>query len=403
MKYCVIGDESVSIDILSYFLCNNCSFSIRLLNSDDLAADFYEYAEDYFCSAECVIQYLVKEASKNRDIEKLDLWFFALLYLYRHSLELLLKANIFKIVKSNQDRQKIVVYVGHDLKKGYKKLLELLKIETTNNVNSKWLQDYLEDISSVDKKSDKFRYPIDYRLNVLFNREVRINILAIRANMNKAYIILREIYNTGSFSEYEYEPYPPKLIVEGGHYYQQSVVGYKFPKDSFYPYCFSYENVGEFLKEKILNCNKKELFIPMCYMYRNAVELRLKRMIIELSHIERTKALKILNRKKHSILGLWNSIVNELTPYSNSPDDDSFLNEIENYINVIHNIDLESDKFRYPCNKSLQIYFSEEIRLDVEKTSSFFVKLCNSLDALDSMLSAFKEYEEEMANYYGYH
>ena len=40
-------------------------------------------------------------------------------------------------------------------------------------------------------------------------------------------------------------------------------------------------------------------------MYRNAVELGLKRIIIEDSHIERTKALKILRRKKHSLLGLW--------------------------------------------------------------------------------------------------
>lgn len=37
--------------------------------------------------------------------------------------------------------------------------------------------------------------------------------------------------------------------------------------------------------------------MPMCYMYRNAVELGLKRIIIEDSHIERTKALKILRRK----------------------------------------------------------------------------------------------------------
>lgn len=48
-----------------------------------------------------------------------------------------------------------------------------------------------------------------------------------------------------------------------------------------YPYYSSYEEVGNFLKEKIVDDNKKELFMPMCYMYRNAVELGLKRIIIE--------------------------------------------------------------------------------------------------------------------------
>ena len=43
--------------------------------------------------------------------------------------------------------------------------------------------------------------------------------------------------------------------------------------------------------------NKKEYFMPMCYMYRNAVELGLKRIIVESSHIERAKALKVLQKK----------------------------------------------------------------------------------------------------------
>ena len=59
---------------------------------------------------------------------------------------------------------------------------------------------------------------------------------------------------------------------------QQSVVGYKYAQRSFYPYYSSYEEVGNFLREKILNDNKKELFMPMCYVYRNAVELGPKRI-----------------------------------------------------------------------------------------------------------------------------
>ena len=356
----------------------------------------------FFYAAESVIHYLGEEAAERGDIAKLDLWYFAMVYLYRQSIELLLKANIFKLVISDQDRKRIIGGVRHDLKQGYDKLLQLKNLEETNNANANWLRKYLADISRIDKESDMFRYPFGNNLNVLFDRQTHISLVATHDNMNKAYNILSEMYKTGCFSEQEYEAYSPKLIIEGGHYYQQSVVGYKFAQHSFYPYYSSYEKVGNFLREKILNDNKKELFMPMCYMYRNAVELGLKRIIIEDSHIDRTRALKILQRKKHSILGLWNSIVDEVDKYSNAPNDDTTLNDTTKYIQAFHDFDQSSDLFRYPCNKKLQIYFSKERTLDIENVSSCFVELCNFLDAVDSMLSAIKDYEAGMASYYDY-
>lgn len=66
-----------------------------------------------------------EEAAERGDIAKLDLWYFAMVYLYRQSIELLLKANIFKLVISDQDRKRIIGDVRHDLKQGYDKLLQL--------------------------------------------------------------------------------------------------------------------------------------------------------------------------------------------------------------------------------------------------------------------------------------
>ena len=70
-----------------------CSFPIALLNSGNLANDFYKYAEDFFNAAESVIHYLCEEAAEREDIAKLDLWYFAMVYMYRQSIELLLKAR----------------------------------------------------------------------------------------------------------------------------------------------------------------------------------------------------------------------------------------------------------------------------------------------------------------------
>ncbi len=391
-------------NISLYHIDKGCSFPIALLNSGNLANDFYKYAEDFFNAAESVIHYLCEEAAEREDIAKLDLWYFAMVYMYRQSIELLLKANIFKIVISENDRKKIIGNVRHDLKQGYDKLLELKDLEEADNANANWLRKYLADISRIDKESDMFRYPFSNNLNVLFDKQTHISLVATHDNMNKAYNILSELYKTGHFTEQAYEAYLPQLIIEGGHYYQQSVVGYKYAQRSFYPYYSSYEEVGNFLREKILNDNKKEFFMPMCYMYRNAVELGLKRIIIEDSHIDRIRALKILQRKKHSILGLWNSIVDEVDKYSNVPDDDTTLNDTRKYIQALHDFDQSSDLFRYPCDKNLKIYFSEEKVLDIENVSSCFEELCNFLDAVDSMLSEIKDYEAEMvaemASYY---
>lgn len=113
--------------------------------------------------------------------------------------------------------------------------------------------------------------------------------------------------------------------------------------------------------------------------------------------------MRIFRRKKHSIRGLWNSIVGEVDKYSNSPDDDTTLNDATQYIQAFHDLDKSSDLFRYPCNKNLQVYFSEAKVLDIENVASCFEELCNFWDSVDSMLSEIKDYEVDMAAYYDYY
>ena len=152
---------------------------------------------------------------------------------------------------------------------------------------------------------------------------------------------------------------------------------------------------------------KANLFMPMCYLYRNAVELGLKRLIIEDSHIGNSKALKIVRKKKHSILGLWNSIADEIKEYANAPEDDTTLNDSQRYIQTFHNFDQSSDLFRYPCNQNMEPYFLDEKKFDIENVASCFEELCNFLDGVDGMLSAVQDYEAEMAaemaSYYDYY
>ena len=139
----MVGGTSVDYDfkwirpnMSLYHIDKNSPFPITLLNSGNLADDFNKYAEDFFNAAESVIHYLGEDAAENGDIAKLDLWYFAMVYLYRQSMELLLKANIFKIVTAENDRKLIIGDIRHDLKQGYDKLLELKDLEYTDNDNA---------------------------------------------------------------------------------------------------------------------------------------------------------------------------------------------------------------------------------------------------------------------------
>lgn len=373
---------------------------IRIVNSGDLQMDFYNYARFFYEAAETIIEYLLVEASKNHDIAKLDLWYFAMIYLYRQSLELLIKASIFQNVTDTTKRKEVIGDIRHDLKQAFELLIKEKGLQVNGNKNAEWVSDYLSDISQIDRESDMFRYPFGRNFKALFQDQTDISLVATQNNMGNAYSVVENIYKDSSFPTHIYTAFPPKLIIQGGSYYQRSVVGYKYAQNSFYPYFSSYSEVGSFLRDKVVMENKDDLFLPMCYLYRNAVELGLKRIIFEDSHVSEAKAMKIMSTKKHSILGLWNSIKVEIEKTANAPQKDPTLGDVQQYIKMFHDFDQSSDRFRYPCNKNMDSYFLDARRFDVENVANCFEELLTFLDSVDSMFCAMRDYEIEMMSEY---
>ena len=369
---------------------------IEVQNSGVLETDFFKYANNFYEAAIVIVNKLIGSESKDTGIAELDLWYFALIYLYRQSLELLLKANIFKLVQGEQDRKDIIGEVRHDVGAAFDKILEVSGVDISNDDNAKWLQTFLHDISRIDRESDMFRYPFGSNLRVLFQDQTQISLPATYYNMSRAFHALEAFYQTQQFTKGDYPEYEPKLIVEGGEYYQSSVVGYKYHTRSFHPYYTSYEECAKYLTAYIKRTGKDHLFMPMCYLYRNAIELGLKRIIIEdSSTIDTEKALKICKKKKHSILGLYNSIKPELDAHDNGTD--TTLQDVYKYINSFHDIDTTSDKFRYPCDNDLNVHFKDSTKLDIDNVASCFEELITFLDGASHMLSVEKEIAAEAA------
>jgi hypothetical protein len=367
---------------------------LKVQNSDDIQIEFYSYSKNFFEAANI----LISHALETTEIRKKDFWFFPIVYLYRQSLELLLKSIAFKYIIDIDDRKNFISRVRHNLKHAFEEIKVFVKDEGLDlSVREiEWLEKYLTDISSIDEQSDMFRYPFNINMKDYFTEQIHINLKALGVNMNNAYEILTDILNK-EVKNIEFLVYPPILLINGGGYYEQSVIGWKFNKVNFYPYIEGYMESADYLckiiKEKQ---NSDNLFLPMCYLYRNGIELALKRILIEDCQFDYDTALNILRKKKHSILGLWNSIKQEIQLNSNSQDDDNTLINVELYINQLHNIDITSDKFRYPVDKFFNLHFNVETKYDVVNVSTFFNELFSFLDAVDSMLSYINDIKAEL-------
>ncbi len=136
-----------------------------------------------------------------------------------------------------------------------------------------------------------------------------------------SYEILDKWYRKSLDGATEWREFAPIFIEEGGFYYGQSVVGYGYSRDDFYPYTFAYLETASYLRQYMReqvdlgNYEKVSgLFIPMCYLYRNCVELNLKTIWFEETGEEFQRRCKSMVAKKHSIIGMWNLI----KPYAES-------------------------------------------------------------------------------------
>lgn len=395
---------------------------INLKNNNKLEEEFYNYAINFKKTARLLTEHLLEE----NDISKLDIYFFSLAYLYRQSLELVLKAIGFKYILLLEDRKIFLKDTFHNLSKILDYIIPYIQEFIDKDPNGhRWIKSYFKDIDKIDKESDAFRYPfkisvdkIDFgfgtkkkfSIEPLFEKQTHINLVAFANKVEISFEILDGIYHEqyGKFDHYN--GYEPIFIEEGGSYYGQSVVGYRYGREKFYPYVKAYKESAIYSYEMICNDSKlnKDLFIPMCYLYRNAVELSLKQILFEECSFELDEALKHMNKKKHRVVGLWNLIKSEIEEHANPPEGDTTLIDVEKYIVQLNNIDGTSDKFRYPTDKNLNLHFKDGKEVDIDNVSDFFEQLLSFLSSVDSMMSAHNElraeieaeYRADMESYY---
>ncbi len=382
------------------FVAKDSLHVLKVMNSENLQREFFQYAKNFMSAANV----LTNHALSSIEHTKRDFGFFAIVYLYRQSLELMLKSIAFKYIININDRKEYIGKVRHNLKFAFDEILELInKDELNMSLNEfDWLNEYLTNISVVDEQSDLFRYPIKMNMQGSFTNEIHINLKALGVNMNNAYSLLEGILYQ-EIVDKKFSVFEPVLLIEGGSYFEKSVIWSRFGKEyEFYPYVKGYMEGADHLFSLIREDLEKDyFFLPMCYLYRNGIELALKRILIEGCQYDSVSATKIMRKKKHSILGIWNSVKEDIVSNSNAPAGDITISNVELYINQLHNkIDQTSTRFRYPVDKDLKFHFEKEEKYDLLNIYSYFNDLFTFLDSVDGMLSQIKEYQAEMRDYY---
>lgn len=366
---------------------------IMIKNDNNLDELFLEYSEKFLKCANLSVNNL---RGYSHDNSKVDSWIFPIIYLYRQSLELLIKGILLKELSVNECKV-IFKENKHDIEAYLEILFENIDKDKCNNM---WLTTFVKDLTEIDKDSDVFRYPMNRKMKAYFKDTTRISYDAIYENFNQSISRIKHLINEEDI-HLKPSKYYPKLFIDSHEF--SAYIGWRGNQTEHSPYVNSYKKLAEEMLNELDNETKMELFLPICYLLRNSLELSLKRIFIEQSDNEYDFIEKKIQRNGHSLLKMWNLLAREIDERNNSSvivDGEylpsSTIDSVREYIEVIHNWDVNSDKFRYPCDMNLNKYFINEEVIDLMNISNIFIELLGFLSGVDAMLEHQNEMMAEM-------
>lgn len=396
-------------------------YAVKLDTAQDISESFYQFADAYFSSAELIANRMLEK----QNIAELDKYFFPLFFLYRHSIELLLKSIACILITENSKRAQFFRDTFHNPETLLQQILCNTQVRRPDD-EIRWLEEYFHNLSEFDKASDSFRYPFHvkcksdglgstcYSFNRVFSKQTHIDLIGEANKMQAAYEILKMwrldfLDKDHMHVAKDFHSCSTLFLEEGGTYYEQSVVGYEYHHDDFYAYCSGYMECGNFLKQWLIEqydqnaANIEHLLYPMCYLYRNETELLLKTIIYKEADFSRDEIGRITFENKHSIFKLFSIIETAILPLYSLDANDQEIQNVKRYCNELHSFDSDSSRFRYPVNKECVPYISTIRYYDFVALGDFLESLCNALDGIyseiDHRREEIAEMQAEYANY----
>lgn len=358
----------------------------KVQHSENLSKEFLVMANDFQISAYKVVNYMVDK----KNIAQLDTLFFPMVYLYRQSIELLLKAIYFQKVTDLEERKLFIERTRHDLSALYEEVIALSINPDQDKAGYVWLKNFFDNISMFDRMSDSFRYPYRFQSELVgferqlivkkvFEQQKHIDLKRLSNKFVYSFALLNRLieenvangcnpipYDGHRICEFIESPhFSAEFLEEGGTYYLSCVLGDDYKPTNFNRFADAYSETAEFLYRDYVSYmteSKKDImrcFYSVCYLLRNAIELSLKKLCTR--YVEYEGAMKLISTKKHNLIGLWNAIKEKrikgpLSLPIPHPE------QIDFYINLVHEVDGTSSRFRYPVDNNFKPYNPDPYR-----------------------------------------
>ena len=378
-------------DNRSFYDCNKGTTIIWKRKYDE---DLYQMSKAFLLCASYATEDIVKEEHNNA---KYDMWFLACVYMFRQSIELILKSLVSRTISKRHDFEVALAEDKHDLIKLWTRYKDNADSLVVSFDEQMWIQEYLDSIEAVDRNSTLFRYPFKDDFLKQYNNDF-LDICEMGNSLLNAYAILdKEYKGVADISIYEIDTsLNYDFLIFASHGFGNCQLWESPWGDGFHKQVEGYSEVAEFIYEKYKQESKDEYIFPMLFLLRNAIELSLKRLLFAkvINGVEQKWIRK--TRNSHSLKELWGAVNVMVRNYANEHGEDlHYLDCLESSIQELNTIDKNGDVFRYPFDYNLSYRFDGQI-IDVDNVFEFMAGVFNILDGCSSMLDNIAVYEAEM-------
>lgn len=152
-----------------------------------------------------------------------------------------------------------------------------------------------------------------------------------------------------------------------------------------------YRQASELIEKQILEIdrtNQDFLIYPYCYLIRHYIEIRLKEIIDEGNKVNNTPIDP--SKGGHDLSILWKKSQEALKEVWQDQFEEA-PKEVSEFINELHSIDIKSDNFRYPIDKTGQETLDSINEINFRKLADIFQYVKDYLDGVTDGLAVAKE------------
>lgn len=361
--------------------------------------DYQKMAKIYFQCAYEVCEEIINNPDDN---VKCDTWFFPAMYMFRQSLELMIKAMICKDVPKKRNAEDIFEREKHNLSSLFSEYKLRAKETLITSEEFLWLERYLHNLEIVDENSSLFRYPFVDDFWMIYENNF-LDIVDMGNAFLMAYVIIEKC-DTGVENKEIIEintNEPTDFLRFANTGYGNCYLWKSNRRDDFYSHVTGYSRVAKFVYEKYCVDSDDMRVYPIAFLMRNAIELGLKRLLYSRTRVNVVE-YKIKGIKNSHLLykDLWKNIKQMLMHYAKDTGEDlDTLEAFEENVRELSRIDKNGDLFRYPCTYSFEYKLDEET-VDLENVYNWMQGMYNLLDGCDSMLDNIADYEFEAMQYW---